>query len=82
MVSGGTEPFTYTWMINPPTGTAVTLTGAVQTYVFAQAGIYTINLSVSDSCPDGAKIDRAACNVTFTEACVNPVCTISIGREF
>jgi len=78
VTSGGTAPFTYTWTITPPTGSAVTLTGASQTYVFALVGIYTINLSVSDSCLDGAKTDSAACNVTVTAICVGPVCTINI----
>lgn len=78
VVSGGTAPFTYTWTITPPTGSAVTLTGASQTYVFALEGIYTINLSVSDSCPEGAKTDSAACNVTVTASCVDLACTINI----
>ena len=79
VVSGGTEPFTYAWTITPPTGNAVTLTGAVQTYVFALSGIYTIKLDVSDSCLDGAKTDSASCSVTVTAvACEDPVCTINI----
>jgi len=78
VVSGGTAPFTYTWTITPPTGSAVTLIGASQTYVFALTGIYNINLSVSDSCPGGAQTDSASCNVTVIATCVNPTCDINM----
>jgi len=78
VASGGTAPFTYTWTITPPTGSPITLSGAVQQYQFAQAGIYGVNLAVADSCPDGAKTDSASCQVTVTAACVDPVCKINI----
>lgn len=78
VVSGGTAPFTYTWTITPPTGSPVTLTGAVQQYQFTQAGIYGVSLQVSDSCPGGAKTDSASCQVTITPACVDPICNINI----
>ena len=78
ITSGGTAPFTYTWTIIPPIGPPVTLTGASQTHTFALEGTYTINLSVSDSCPGGAKTDSASCSVTVTSPCVNPKCDINI----
>ncbi len=78
VASGGTAPFTYIWTITPPTGSPVTLNGAVQQYLFAQAGIYGVSLTVSDSCPGGAKTDSASCQVTVTAACSNiSSCTIS-----
>jgi len=78
VISGGTAPFTYTWVITPPIGTPTTLTGPSQTYTFALDGTYTINLSVSDSCSGGAKTDSASCSVTVTSLCDNPKCDINI----
>ncbi len=78
VASGGTAPFTYTWTITPPTGSPVTLNGAVQQYQFTQAGIYNVSLLVADSCPTGAKTDNASCQVTVTAACsAISSCTIS-----
>ncbi len=78
VASGGTAPFTYTWTITPPAGSPIILDGAVQQYLFAQAGIYGVGLLVSDSCPGGAKTDSAACQVTVTAACsIISSCTIS-----
>jgi len=83
VISGGTAPFTYTWVITPPIGTPTTLTGPSQTYTFALDGTYTINLSVSDSCSGGAKTDSASCNVVVvvTSVCIEPSCKISITSE-
>ncbi len=71
VASGGTAPFTYVWTITPPTGSPITLSGPVQQYLFAQVGIYGVSLTVSDSCPGGAKTDSASCQVTITAACSN-----------
>jgi PKD repeat protein len=77
-VTNGTAPFTFTWTITPPTGSPVTLTGASQTYTFAQAGSYTINMTVRDSCPTGGLTDSATCSVQVNASCVNPSCAINI----
>jgi len=78
VISGGTAPFTYTWTITPPTGNVVTLTGASQTYTFAQVGAYSIDLDILDSCLSGGRTNRTSCSVTVTAPCVDPLGHINI----
>ncbi len=65
-VTQGTAPFTYIWTITKPLGGSDNLpnTAGPHNYPFTQTGIYTINLTVVDSCPTGTLSDNASCNVT------------------
>jgi len=78
VISGGTAPFTYTWVITPPSGNPVTLTGEAQTYTFAQVGVYTIDMDILDSCLLGGRTNRTSCSVTVIAPCVDPLGHINI----
>jgi hypothetical protein len=66
----GTAPFTYTWLITRPDSGVDTLANGPgpYNYTFNLAGIYTITLTILDSCPQGQLTDSASCTVTVQQA--------------
>ena len=75
--SGGQAPLSYTWVIRRPDNVPDTRTGSTVSYTFTQAGTYTINLTVTDSCSTQQQCD-SSCNVVSGAVarynCVNAAC--------